>query len=391
MRVVRRVAIVSPLLALLALAGCSRSEGPPHGGPQAAPVGVVAAVKRPVREIEEFTGRLEPVESVEIRPRVGGTIEKLSFREGSYVKAGDPLFTLDAKPYAAEVARAEAQVASALAQGEYAKTELARAQKLLDAKAVSRQEFDQLTSGERTTDASLKAARAALQTAQLNLGYTRVLAPISGRVSRAFVTVGNLVDDKTVLTTIVRTDRVFAYFDASERTYLSRRNATADKGALKVRMGLANEAGHPHEGTIDFVDNRLNASSGTIRTRAVFDNSKGQFTPGLFARVLVTGGEPVDAVLVPDRAIGTDQTKRFVFVVGADNVPQFRPVQLGALQDGMRVIDSGLKAGEMVVVEGLQRVRPGMPITPEKLAVDPRGMPLPPQAAPPAAPASKAG
>lgn len=367
------------------LAGCGKPpEGP--GGPQAAPVGVVAAVLRPVREIEEFTGRLEALESVDVRPRIGGTIDKVHFRDGAMVRAGEMLFTIDPRPYAAEVARAESQVASAIAQGELARSELARAQKLLDAKAVSRQEFDQLSSGARTSDASLQAAQAALQIARLNVEYTRVTAPISGRVSRANITAGNLVDDKTVLTSIVALQKVYAYFDASERTFLSRR--MADKNTVVVRMGLADEDGFPHTGAIDFVDNRLNTSTGSIRMRAVFDNARGTFVPGLFARVVVTSGAPTDAVLIPDRAIGTDQTKRFVYVVGVDNTPQYRPVVPGALQDGMRVISSGLKAGELVVVDGLQRVRPGMPVAPEKLAVDERGLPKPP--APPAQPAAAA-
>ncbi len=369
----------------LVLAGCGKPpEGP--GGPQAAAVGVVPAVQRPVREIEEFTGRLEALESVDLRPRIGGTIDKVHFRDGAMVRAGELLFTIDPRPYVAEVARAESQVAAAISQGELAKSELARAQKLLDAKAVSRQEFDQLSSGARTSDASLQAAQAALRIAKLNVEYTRVTAPIGGRVSRANVTAGNLVDDKTVLTSIVALQKVYAYFDASERTFLSRR--MADKNTVVVRMGLADEDGFPHTGSIDFVDNRLNTSTGSIRMRAVFDNAKGTFVPGLFARVVVTSGAPTDTVLVPDRAIGTDQTKRFVYVVGADNKPEYRPVQPGALQDGMRAISSGVKAGELVVVEGLQRVRPGIAVAPEKLAVDERGLPKPP--APRGAPAAAA-
>ena len=375
----------SLLLAMFALVGCGKpAEGP--GGPQAAPVGVVPAVMRPVREIEEFTGRLEAVESVDVRPRIGGTIDKVHFRDGAMVRAGDMLFSIDPRPYQAEVARAESQVASASSQGDLAKSELVRAQKLLEAKAVSRQEFDQLTSGAKTSDASLLASQAALRIARLNVEYTKVTAPISGRISRANITAGNLVDDKTVLTSIVAVQKVYAYFDASERTFLSGR--MADKGSVVVRMGLANETGFPHTGTIDFVDNRLNTSTGSIRVRAVFDNAKGTFVPGLFARVVVTSGAPTDMVLIPDRAIGTDQTKKFVYVVGADNNPEYRVVQPGALQDGMRVIDSGVKAGELVVVDGLQRVRPGMPVAPEKLPVDERGLPKP--AAPPGAPAAPA-
>jgi membrane fusion protein, multidrug efflux system len=372
-------------LSLLMLGGCGKSDQGP-GGPQAPAVGVVPAVQRPVRVIEEFTGRLEALESVDLRPRIGGTIDKVHFRDGAMVRAGELLFTIDPRPYQAEVARAESQVAAAMSQGELAKADLARAQKLLEAKAVSRQEFDQLSSGDRTSQASLLAAQAALRIARLNVEYTRVTAPIAGRVSRAVVTAGNLVDDQTVLTSIVAVQKVYAYFDVSERTFLSRR--MVDKSSVVVRMELADETGFPHTGTIDFVDNRLNTSTGSIRVRAVFDNAKGQFVPGLFARVLVTSGTPVNAVLVPDRAIGTDQSKKFVFVVGADNKPEYRVVEPGALQDGMRIIGTGLKAGELVVVDGLQRVRPGMPVAPEKLPVDERGLPKPP--APPGAPAAAA-
>lgn len=366
-----------PVAALVfGLAGCSKpAEGQAHGGPQAAPVGVAEAVQRPVRDLEEFTGRLEAVESVEVRPRIGGTIERVHFRDGSFVKSGDLLFTIDPRPYQAEVARAEAQLVSAQSQSELAKAELARAQKLLDAKAVSRQEYDQLTSGARTSDANIKAAEAALRVARLNLEYTAVRAPIGGRISRAVITTGNLVDDKTVLTTLVAQAKVYAYFDASEQTFLRLRNASADQ--LTVKMGLANEQGFPHIGRVDFIDNRLNPQTGAIRLRAVFDNAKAQFTPGLFARLQLAGVAERPVVLTPDRALGTDQSKKFVMVVDDKNVAGYREVLPGALYDGMRVIESGLKPGELVIVEGLQRARPGMPVAPEKLALDERGMPVP--------------
>ncbi|MGA0611444.1 efflux RND transporter periplasmic adaptor subunit [Caldimonas sp. KR1-144] len=359
-----------------ALAGCGGpAEGQSHGAPQAAPVGVAAAVQRPVRDMEEFTGRLEAVESVDVRPRIGGTIDKVHFREGALVRAGDMLFTIDPRPYQAEVARAEAQLASAQSQSELARAELARAQKLLESKAVSRQEFDQLTSGARTSDANIKAAEAALRVARLNLEYTAVRAPIAGRISRANITTGNLVDDKTVLTTLVAQAKVYAYFDASEQTFLRLRKATADQ--LQVKMGLANEQGFPHVGKIDFIDNRLNPQTGAIRLRAVFDNAKSEFTPGLFARVQLAGATERTVVMTPDRALGTDQSKKFVLVVDDKNVAGYREVRPGPLYDGMRVIESGLKPGELVIVDGLQRARPGMPVAPEKLALDEHGMPVP--------------
>lgn len=384
---VRHSLLLLPIAVLAAgLAGCGGpAEGQQPGGPQASPVGVAAAVQRPVRDTEEFTGRLEAVESVEVRPRIGGTIERVHFRDGAFVKAGDMLFTIDQRPYQAEVARSEAQLVSAQSQSELAKAELARAQKLLEAKAVSRQEYDQLTSGARTSDANIKAAEAALRVARLNLEYTAVRAPIAGRISRANITTGNLVDDKSVLTTLVAQAKVYAYFDASEQTFLRLRKATADQ--LQVKMGLANEQGFPHTGKVDFIDNRLNPQTGAIRLRAVFDNAKSDFTPGLFARLQLAGASERSVVMTPDRALGTDQSKKFLLIVGENNVAGYREVLPGPLYDGMRVIESGLKPGELVIVDGLQRTRPGMPVAPEKLALDERGMPVPkaPAAAAPAA------
>jgi RND family efflux transporter MFP subunit len=370
-----------------ALAGCGKAADAQGGAPPAAPVSVAPAVQRTVTDSEEFSGRLEASEFVELRPRIAGTIEQVHFSDGATVKKGQLLFSIDARPFAAEVARAEALRAAGSARADLAQTELARSQRLLDAKAVSRQEFDQLSSGARTSQADIRSADAALQVAKLNLDYASVRAPITGRVSRANVTAGNLVNDQTVLTTIAGTARLFAYFDVSEQTFL--RVKGANEKTPRVRMGLANEAGHPHEGRVDFIDNRLNPQTGAMRMRASFDNSAGLFTPGLALRLTMGTSGPYSAVLVPDRAIGTDQTKRFVYVVGADNQPQVRDVQLGALFDGMRVIGNGsVKPGENVIVDGLQRVVPGMPVSPQVLKVDAKGMPIPAPAAsaPPAKP-----
>ncbi len=379
------------LLIALALAGCGEQAGAQGGPPPAAPVSVAPAVQRTVSDSEEFSGRLEASEFVELRARVSGTIEQVHFTDGALVKKGQLLFSIDARPFAAEVARAESLLAAVAARADLAQTELARSQRLLDAKAVSRQEFDQLNSGARTTQADIKSADAALRVARLNLEFATVRAPIAGRVSRANVTAGNLVNDQTVLTTIAGTARLFAYFDTSEQTFL--RVRAANEKAPGVRMGLANEAGHPHAGRVDFIDNRLNAQTGAMRMRASFDNSAGLFTPGLAVRLTMVTSAPYTAVLVPDRAIGTDQTKRFVYVVGANNQPQVRDVQLGALFDGMRVIaGDSVKPGENIIVDGLQRVVPGMPVAPQVLKVDARGMPVPqpPQAAAPAASAPPA-
>lgn len=381
------VAFSSALLALLLISGCSKPGGPAGGPPGAPPVSVAAAVQRTVTDIEEFTGRLEAPRSVEVRPRIGGTIDRVHFRDGARAAQGAMLFSIDPKPFQAELARAQSQLTAARSRAALATSELARAKKLLDSKAVSAQEFDQLTSGAATSGADIAAAEAAVRVAQLNLGYTSVRAPMAGQLSRAIITEGNLVTPESVLTTLVATQTVYAYFDGSEQTFLRLRKGAA--GQQLVHMGLADETGFPHEGKIDFVDNQLNPQTGSIRMRAVFDNAKGEFTPGLFTRLQLAGGAAYPAVMTPERAIGTDQSRKLVFVIGEGNVAQAREVHLGTLLDGMRVVTSGLKAGELVVVDGLQRVRPGAPVTPIKVETDERGMPIakPAAGAPPAAPA----
>jgi len=373
--------VAAAMLAMFAVSGCSSHAEAPPGGPRAAPVSVVPAVERTVTDSEEFSGRIEATEYVELRPRVVGTVDRVHFTDGALVTKGQLLFTIDPQPFAAEVSRSQAQVVAAQAKAALAKTELARAQSLLDSNAVSRQEYDQLAAGLRTSDADIKAAEAALRVAQLNLDHASVKAPISGRVSRANVTAGNLVNEQVILTTIAGVDRVYAYFDGSEQTYL-RVKANPDK-APKVLMALANESGFPHEGKIDFIDNRLSPQTGAIRLRATFNNSAGKFTPGLAARLRMPVSQAYQAVLVPERAIGTDQTKKTVIVVGADGIPQVREVKTGALIGGMRVVQGAVKPGENVIVDGVQRVFPGMPVAATVLAADEQGMPVfPPPPAP---------
>jgi RND family efflux transporter MFP subunit len=386
---------VWPLLAMALvgssvwLSGCGKSADAQGGPPPAAPVSVAPAVQRTISDNEEFSGRLEATEFVELRPRVAGTVDKVHFTDGAMVKKGQLLFTIDPRPFAAEVARAQSLVVAARAKADLANTEVTRAQKLLDSKAVSRQEFDQLSSGSRTSDADIKAAEAALRVARLSLDFASVRAPISGRASRAAVTAGNVVNEQVVLTSIAGVGKVYAYFDGSEQTYLRIKSGTERTPA--VRMGLANETGFPHEGKVDFVDNRLNPQTGAVRMRAAFDNSKGQFTPGLAAKLAMTTSTPYIAVMVPEAAIGTDQTKKFVYVVGTNGQPQFREIKPGALLGGMRVVTGdSVKPGENVIVDGLQRVIPGMPVAPQVLKVNEQGMPIfppPPQGAPGAPPA----
>ena len=377
------------VFAALIAAGCSpaQSQGGGPGGPP--PVSVSPAVERKLQTSEDFSARIEALETVELRSRVAGTLERVHFREGQRVAKGALLFSIDSRPFAAEVERAQAQLAAARTQTELAEAERARAEKLLPLKAVSLQEMDQLRAAERNAAASLRQAQAALTTAQLNLGYTRITAPVAGRISRANVTPGNLIGvGEPVLSNVVASDKVYVWFDASEASYLRLRGAMrAGVAAPTVAVGLADEDGHPHQGTVDFVDNRLNPATGSIRVRAVLDNKDGRFTPGLSARVRLASGEAAPATLVPDRAIGTDQTRKVVMVVGANNVVTPREVKLGALADGMRVV-SGVKAGELVIVDGLQRAFPGAPVTPQVLKVDDKGMPIP---APPPAPPGQGG
>jgi len=385
-----RVALLSVAAAssgLWGLAGCSPRAAPPPNAPPA--VSVAAVVRHPVQEFDEFTARLDAPETVDVRARVAGAVDKVHFREGQEVRKGELLFTIDPRPFAAEVARAEAQLLAARTQADLSRSELARAAKLESIHGVSQQELDQLRAAARNNEAGIQAAAAALTQARLNLEFSRITAPVAGRTSRANITAGNLVSvGEPVLTTLVSTDKVYAYFDASEAVYLKYVKAaqagtrpSSRTTANPVMMGLADETGFPHEGRMDFVDNRLNPATASIRGRAVFDNADGRFTPGLFARLKLIGSGRYEATLVPDRAITTDQTRKIVLVVGPDNIVQPREVKPAALIDGMRVVE-GVKPGELVIVDGLLRAFPGAPVTPQRLALDARGMPLP--EAPPA-------
>jgi membrane fusion protein, multidrug efflux system len=354
------------------LLGCAAKPAAPPPPPA---VTVAAVLERDITEWDEFSGRLEAVNEVEIRPRVSGYIKRALFPEGKEVRRGEILFEIDARPYEADLARAQAQLEQARTGAELAAREVARAEKLVNVQAISREEFDSRSSAAANGLASVRAAEAAVQTARLNLEWTRVRSPIAGRVGRAEVTAGNLVQagppTATLLTNVVSLDPIYAYFEGDEQTYLkyvslARAGSRPSSRDAKnpIYMGLANEIGFPHEGYVDFVDNQLNPQTGTIRARAVFSNKDREFTPGLFARIKLVGSGRYHAMLVQDRAVGTDQDKKFVLVLKPDTTIEYRAVQLGRLVDGLRVVTSGLHSGDRIVINGLQRVRPGMKVTP---------------------------
>lgn len=369
-------ALVIAGFATLGLAGCNSAESkvpdaPAAGGP---PITAAAVVEKAVVETQEFSGRLEAIDHVQIRSRVGGFITAVNFKPGSEVKKGDVLFVIDPRPFEADAEHAEASAASARAKADLAKIELTRSEHLLAEKAIAQREFDEASSSLKQLDADARAAQAAYDSAKLNLSYTQVRSPIDGRVSKAEITIGNLIDPTAILTSVVSNDRIYASFDGDEDTFLRVRAASHEGQPVTVKIGLANETGYPHEGKLEFVDNQLDTQTGSVRMRAVFANTDNALVPGLFARVQVRGGngstELTKALLISDRAVGTDQNYKFVFVVDADNKAEYRRVTLGQETDGLRVVRDGLKSGEKIIVNGLQRVHPGAPVTPQIVAMD---------------------
>jgi len=370
------VALLALLLSL-GLVGCGQEQAAQAAaGPAAAgtPVSVAAVIARAVQQEREFSGQIDAIEHAQLRPRVSGYINSVHFKPGSLVRKGDVLFVIDPSPYQAEMARLEAAAASSRVRADQAQSELQRAKRLLADNAIAQREHDERAATAGQLDASARADAAALQAARLNLNWTRVRAPFNGRIGKAEVTTGNLVDGNTVLSTLVSVNPMYVNFNGDESTYLQLGAlARSNPGALKIRMGLANETGFPHEGRLEFIDNQIDPQAGSVRMRAVVDNSDGLLTPGLFAKVQLATGSPDGALsaLVAERAIGTDQTRKFVFVVGDNKTAEYRPVQLGTSVGSLRVVTSGLKAGEQVVVDGLQRVRPGAPLAPEVVPMEP--------------------
>jgi len=362
------------MLLLVAMAACARAQAQPAAPPPPR-VTVATVLEQPVTEWDEFTGRLEAVDAVAVRPRVSGFVSQVTFTEGAVVTKGDLLFQIDARPFEAEVERLRAERSRADAVVDRAESELQRAERLRAENAMSREEFDRRSAFARESKAQVAAVSAALAAAELNLEFTRVTAPITGRVGRAIVTEGNLVSsgpgEATLLTTLVSIDPIHAHFDADESIFLKYvelarqgRRHSARAARQPIAMELAGETGYPRQGELDFLDNRLDPSTGTIRGRALFRNPAGDLTPGLFVRLRLPGTSQYEGLLIQDRAVGTDLDKRFVFVVGADRTIEYRPVTLGPLVDGLRVVRSGLRAGEQIVVNGLQRVRPGVTVDP---------------------------
>ena len=369
------ITLMTPLAAMI-LASCARNEAAeaPAAPP---PVQAAKVVSKSITEFDEFTGRFEAVERVEVRPRVSGYVMATKFEQGHQVKKGDILYVIDARPYQATLKHAQAELTRARTQAALAESERVRATKLIEKRAISQEEFDARTSGNEQAAANLQAAEAAVESAALDLSFTEVRAPISGLVGRAEITAGNLVAaGQTLLTTLVSIDPIYVSFDGDEQVYLKyvgldlRGELKSSRNARNpVWAGLADEQGHPHEGVMVFLDNELDPATGTIHARGLFKNADRRFTPGMFARVKLIGSGQYDALLINDSAVGTDQSVKFVLRVGADNKIEYTPVKLGPLIDGLRVVREGLKANDVIVVKGLQQVRPGMPVTPQLVAM----------------------
>jgi multidrug efflux system membrane fusion protein len=373
-----RAAVLVPLL-MIAAAGVvfavTHDDAPHAAVPPPPVVSVAKVVTREFQPWDEFTGRIAAVETVELRPRVSGYIERVAYEEGSEVEKGDLLFVIDQRRYRAVYDRAVADLERARSEARLATSELARAETLLASRAISREEFDARRAAHAQGNASVRAAAAAVEAAQLDLQFTEVRSPIAGRAGRALVTVGNLAQaDSTLLTTVVSLDPMHVYFDADEQTYLdyaaAARRGEHRTNSSPVRVGLANESGFPHPGTVDFVDNQVDPRTGTIRARAVVPNADRTLTPGLFARVQLAGGDRQAALLIDEKAVLTDQDRKYVYVLGPNDVAVRKDVVLGRKDGGLRVVERGLEPDETVIVHGVQKVFfAGMPVAPQEIVM----------------------
>lgn len=363
-------------IAAMVLSACGQPEANDQTElPPAAPeVSVAQVVSERITEWDEFTGRLQAPETVQIVPRVSGYIEKVLFTEGALVNKGDLLVQIDPKPFAAEVARLKAELQSAQSASDLAQSEYHRAEKLSVARAISAELLDTRLARKQQTAASVASVKAALERAELDLSYTRITAPISGRVSYAQITAGNYVNaGQSQLTSLVSTEKMYAYFDVDEQSYLKylrlseagKRADTRDAAANPVYMGLADDSSYPYTGNIDFVDNSVNQQTGTIRIRASFANDNNSLLPGLFARIRLAGSASYQGILIDEKAIGTDLNNKFVLLVNAENQLEYRAVKLGEKVNGLRIVREGLAATDKIVVNGLQRVMPNMTIQPK--------------------------
>ncbi|MGO4502207.1 efflux RND transporter periplasmic adaptor subunit [Dyella sp. 2YAF14] len=372
------------ILAILALAvmggswallGHSADSHAQAGPPPAPAVTVSQVLVRPVDDADEFTGRLQAVDTIQLRPRVSGYVDSVHFREGAIVRKGDLLFRIDPRPYQAEVDRLSANLGQAKAEQVLAQSNGERAQRLLDQHAISKEEADRQQTTAQSAKAQVASTTAALDAAKLNLSFTEVRAPIDGRVSNALVTPGNLVTSNDVLTSVVSVNPIYAYFDVDEHSYLKFDRQRREHGAApQISMALADEKGFPHTGRVDFVDNQLRAGSGTIRLRAVFDNADAGYTPGLYVRIQLRSDSRQPRALVDDRAVGADLGNKYVYVVDKDRKVEYRRVVTGPLLDGLRVVTEGLDAKDTVIVSGIQHVRPGVEVNPTKVAMETRSL-----------------
>lgn len=343
----------------------------PGAIPPAPSVDLLVVEPESIRSWSQFSGRLSPVESAAIKPLVSGTIQQVLFTEGQQVKKGQPLFVIDPRPHQASVQRAQAQLATAQSRAKLAQDELARAEQLIGAKLVSQSVYDSALSANQVAQADVKQAEAALSQAKLDLEYAHISAPISGRVGRAELTTGNVVDagvNAPVLTQIVANDKLYAEFNVDEATYVQLVRNTQNVQAMPVELNLAGDAATIYEGHIYAFDNRLDTNSGTIRARAIFDNKDGALTAGMFANLRLGSAEKSNSLLIPERAIGTNQSKKFVLVVDETNTANYREVVLGEYYQGQRVVLSGLAAGEKIIVNGLSHVRPNSLVNPSTVA-----------------------
>ena len=340
-------------------------------------VTVAKPILKDIVEQDDFIGRFEAVDQVDVRARVSGYLDKVHFQDGALVKVGDPLFTIDQRPYRAALEQADATVASAQVRAEFASNDLERAESLRRTGNIAEQLLDQRRSNYLTARADLDRAQAAQRQARLDMEFTEIKAPIAGRISRRLISEGNLINaNQTVLTNIVSIDPIQFYFDVDERSYLAYVRQQSgfsgnEKTPSKVLLTMSDERDAQRSGRLDFVDNRLDAASGTVRARAVFDNKDMFLTPGLFGRVTVSGSDPYRGVLIPDEAVGNDQDRRIVYVLAEDNTVAMRPVRPGPRIDGYRVIRTGLKGDETIVVNGIMRIRPGQKVTPQTTTLPP--------------------